>query len=165
MSSHDHIKYIAHDGGNSASHAHASHHPSIKDEYDSAAAGGGIETDSSTSNSTSSASPADGGDGGGGSGINEPVGGSMKLQRLQQRKENMFRLPRELKLPKLAAYSACQADECNCLNWKSPTTDENRIKDVDVSPSPPSNTECRTCKHSLRKLRQKHILFKTTSNI
>lgn len=142
MSGHDHTKYPANDASTS-SHPH---HPPIKDEYDSATANGGVETDSSTSNSTSSAGAADGS----GAGTHEPIAAPMRLQRMQQRKENLFRLPRHLKLPRLAAYSACQAG-CGCIYWKSSTPEEHRSKDMDVSPGPPSDAECRTCKHSLCK--------------
>jgi len=41
------------------------------------------------------------------------------LQKIQERKQQMYNWPQIKKLFKLASYSACQIEECKCCGWKS----------------------------------------------
>uniref|UniRef100_A0A146KV88 histone acetyltransferase n=4 Tax=Lygus hesperus TaxID=30085 RepID=A0A146KV88_LYGHE len=41
------------------------------------------------------------------------------LQMIQQRKNQVYAMPRDRKLLKLAIYSACQDGSCNCCGWKA----------------------------------------------
>ncbi|XP_055603504.1 histone acetyltransferase KAT2A [Uranotaenia lowii] len=71
------------------------------------------------------------------------------IERILQRKQKVYQLPRNQKLTKLSMYSACQGTECRCTGWKTP--EENRHKDVEVDYCPNFKEECRNpnCKHSL----------------
>nr|CAD7194017.1 unnamed protein product [Timema douglasi] len=65
------------------------------------------------------------------------------LQRIQQRKQQVYNWPHDKKLLKLAIYSACQAAECKCNGWKAP---------VPPAKSQPLATfvdPCRSCTHTL----------------
>nr|CAD7441630.1 unnamed protein product [Timema bartmani] len=65
------------------------------------------------------------------------------LQRIQQRKQQVYNWPHDKKLLKLAIYSACQAAECKCNGWKAP---------VPPAKSQPLATfvdPCRSCSHTL----------------
>lgn len=79
----------------------------------------------------------------------EAVTRQISLQRIQQRKQKVYRLPKNQKMAKLAMYSACQFPECRCINWKTP--EENRHRDVESNYCPQFTEECRNpvCKHSL----------------
>ncbi|XP_052865783.1 histone acetyltransferase KAT2A [Anopheles cruzii] len=74
---------------------------------------------------------------------------SDSIERIMQRKQRVYRLPRKQKLTKLSMYSSCQGTECRCTGWKTP--EEYRHKDVEVDYSPDFGEECRNpnCKHSL----------------
>lgn len=71
------------------------------------------------------------------------------LQRIQQRKQKVFSLPKIQRMAKLSMYSACQAENCRCTGWKTPQ--ENRHRDVENGYCPEFTEECRNlqCKHSL----------------
>lgn len=71
------------------------------------------------------------------------------IERILQRKQRVYQLPRNQKLTKLSMYSACQGTDCRCTGWKTP--EENRHKDVEVDYCPNFQEECRNpnCKHSL----------------
>lgn len=120
-------------------------HPHHGGGGSSGAAAAAAETDSSTNSSTA---------GGGGSSSaasgcqNEGVTRQNNLQRIQLRKDKMYGLPKNIKMAKLAGYSACQVDGCRCLNWKTP--EENRQRDAE-SHCPQFSELCRTCKHSMGK--------------
>lgn len=70
------------------------------------------------------------------------------LQLYMHLKSQVYQLPKNLKMAKLAMYSACQAPECRCCNWKTP--EENRNRDFESS-CPLFTEECRNpiCKHPL----------------
>ncbi|PSN51157.1 Histone acetyltransferase KAT2A [Blattella germanica] len=71
------------------------------------------------------------------------------LQRIQQRKQQVYNWPHNKKLLKLAIYSACQADECKCNGWKTPIPPAKSPR-VDVSQPLASFTDpCRSCNHVL----------------
>lgn len=97
-----------------------------------------IEPDGSTNSSSA-----------GTSNNQEAVTRQISLQRIQQRKQKVYRLPKNQKMAKLAMYSACQFPECRCINWKTP--EENRHRDVESNYCPQFTEECRNpgCKHSL----------------
>ncbi|KAJ6647262.1 Histone acetyltransferase KAT2A [Pseudolycoriella hygida] len=69
------------------------------------------------------------------------------LQRIQQRKLKIYKLPKTQKMAKLSMYSACQ--KCRCTGWK--TQEENRHRDVESNYCPKFTEECRnpSCKHPL----------------
>lgn len=71
------------------------------------------------------------------------------LQRIQMRKEKVYKLPKEQKMAKLSMYSSCQAADCRCPGWKTP--EENRHKDVENNYCPNYSEACRnpSCKHPL----------------
>ncbi|XP_055547535.1 histone acetyltransferase KAT2A [Wyeomyia smithii] len=71
------------------------------------------------------------------------------IERILQRKQRVYQLPRNQKLTKLSMYSACQGTDCRCTGWKTP--EENRHKDVEVDYCPSFKEECRNpnCKHTL----------------
>lgn len=65
------------------------------------------------------------------------------LQRIQQRKQQVFNWPQFQKLIKLANYSTCQIERCQCNGWKNPQPK-----------SPKSNANlfhsfCKSCNHTL----------------
>lgn len=66
----------------------------------------------------------------------------------------VYNLPKDQKMAKLAMYSACQYPECRCIGWKTP--EENRHRDVENNYCPRLIEECRNpeCKHALGKYRQ-----------
>lgn len=66
-------------------------------------------------------------------------------------KLQIYKLPKQQKMAKLAMYSACQAAECRCTGWKTP--EENRHREVETNYSPKFSEECRnsSCKHPLEK--------------
>ncbi|KAJ8980630.1 hypothetical protein NQ317_011706 [Molorchus minor] len=66
------------------------------------------------------------------------------LQKIQQKKQAVFAFPYNKKLLKLAVYSKCQGDNCDCMGWKR--TDNSQI-------SPTFTDPCR-CEHHL----ETHIL-------
>ncbi|KAK5647049.1 hypothetical protein RI129_005513 [Pyrocoelia pectoralis] len=61
------------------------------------------------------------------------------LQRIQQRKQTVLSFPYNRKLLKLAIYSKCQCDKCDCIGWK---------KTENALPTTSFNDPCR-CEHSL----------------
>ncbi|XP_055382309.1 histone acetyltransferase KAT2A [Condylostylus longicornis] len=71
------------------------------------------------------------------------------LQRIQQRKQKVFNLPKIQRMAKLSMYSACQVENCRCSGWKTPQ--ENRHRDVENGYCPEFTEECRNlqCKHPL----------------
>lgn len=88
------------------------------------------------------------GNGGGGGGSQEATRQD-SIERILQRKQRVYQLPKNQKLTKLSMYSACQGTECRCTGWKTP--EENRHKDVEVDYCPNFKEECRNpnCKHPL----------------
>ncbi|XP_063366172.1 histone acetyltransferase KAT2A [Cydia amplana] len=75
------------------------------------------------------------------------------LQRIQQRKQQVYNWPHNKKLLKLAIYSACQTPDCNCTGWKTPMPQQ-AIKAnarADNQPLATFNDPCRNCNHILEK--------------
>lgn len=69
------------------------------------------------------------------------------LQRIQQRKQQVFSLPQVKKFLKLANYSACQIEECKCNGWKNM---QNVAKSPKNESTPVAFTDpCRSCNHKL----------------
>ncbi|XP_004922629.1 histone acetyltransferase KAT2A [Bombyx mandarina] len=74
------------------------------------------------------------------------------LQRIQQRKQQVFNWPHNKKLLKLAIYSACQTPDCNCNGWKTPVTQHaGKTPRADNQPLASFNDVCRNCNHVLEK--------------
>lgn len=68
------------------------------------------------------------------------------LQRIQQRKEQVYNWPQMKKLLKMATYSACQSEGCTCTGWKTAQQLTKSPKnDLQQNFSDP----CRSCTHSL----------------
>ncbi|KAF9804318.1 hypothetical protein SFRURICE_011933 [Spodoptera frugiperda] len=75
------------------------------------------------------------------------------LQRIQQRKQQVYGWPHNKKLLKLAIYSECQTPECNCNGWKTPApqpTGKGNPR-ADNQPIATFNDPCRNCNHILEK--------------
>ncbi|XP_011501754.1 PREDICTED: histone acetyltransferase KAT2A [Ceratosolen solmsi marchali] len=70
------------------------------------------------------------------------------LQRIQQRKQQVFNLPQVKKLLKLANYSACQVDDCKCNGWKNTQTLTKSPKS-EAQPVATFTDPCRSCGHIL----------------
>ncbi|CAG9782544.1 unnamed protein product [Diatraea saccharalis] len=75
------------------------------------------------------------------------------LQRIQQRKEQVYNWPHNKKLLKLAIYSACQTPDCVCNGWKTPVTQQivKNNSRVDNQPLASFSDPCRNCNHILEK--------------
>ncbi|KAM3966079.1 gcn5 acetyltransferase [Aphomia sociella] len=75
------------------------------------------------------------------------------LQRIQQRKQQVFNWPHNKKLLKLAIYSACQTPDCNCNGWKTPVPQQAVKGNArgDNQPLATFNDPCRHCGHILEK--------------
>ncbi|XP_057653056.1 histone acetyltransferase KAT2A isoform X2 [Diorhabda carinulata] len=63
----------------------------------------------------------------------------INLQRIQQKKQAVLSLPYNKKLLKLAVYSKCQAEKCDCIGWKR----------VDSNQQNPTFTDPCRCEHLL----------------
>ncbi|XP_013141094.1 PREDICTED: histone acetyltransferase KAT2A [Papilio polytes] len=74
------------------------------------------------------------------------------LQRIQQRKQQVYNWPHNKKLLKLAIYSACQTPECSCNGWKAPVSQQ-PTKAMPRTDQPLANFSdpCRNCNHILEK--------------
>ncbi|XP_046671365.1 histone acetyltransferase KAT2A [Homalodisca vitripennis] len=71
------------------------------------------------------------------------------LQRIQQRKQQVYNWPHNKKLLKLAIYSACQMEDCKCSGWKAPAPPPKNTK-VDVTqPLANFSDPCHNCTHVL----------------
>lgn len=71
------------------------------------------------------------------------------LQRIQQRKQQVYNWPHSKKLLKLAIYSACQIEDCKCGGWKAPAPPPKNSK-VDVAQPLANFTDpCHNCTHVL----------------
>lgn len=70
------------------------------------------------------------------------------LQRIQQRKQQVFNLPQLKKLLKLANYSQCQEQDCKCSGWKSTQTLAKSPKS-EAQPIATFSDPCRSCLHTL----------------
>lgn len=79
------------------------------------------------------------------------------LQRIQQRKQQMYSWPQARKLLKLANYSACQTEECKCNGWKNPMTQKPKPENQQPASF---RTSCKTCDHSL----ENHVRHLPTQN-
>ncbi|CAH2087898.1 unnamed protein product [Euphydryas editha] len=75
------------------------------------------------------------------------------LQRIQQRKQQVYNWPHVKKLLKLAIYSACQSPECNCNGWKTPLPQQSGKTNArsDNQPLASFTDVCRNCNHILEK--------------
>ncbi|CAH4034884.1 histone acetyltransferase KAT2A isoform X1 [Pieris brassicae] len=75
------------------------------------------------------------------------------LQRIQQRKLQVYNWPHNKKLLKLAIYSACQTPECNCNGWKTPAAQQTVRPNARTDNQPLANftDPCRNCNHILEK--------------
>ncbi|CAO1442890.1 unnamed protein product [Diamesa serratosioi] len=71
------------------------------------------------------------------------------IERINQRKQKIYELPKAQKLAKVAMFSSCQSAKCHCNGWKLP--EEHRHKDVELDYSPNFQEMCRNsdCKHAL----------------
>ena len=70
------------------------------------------------------------------------------LQRIQQRKQQVYNFPQVKKLLKLANYSSCQIEECKCNGWKNMQTVVKSPK-TEAQPIPTFADLCRSCNHAL----------------
>ncbi|XP_026736170.1 histone acetyltransferase KAT2A isoform X1 [Trichoplusia ni] len=75
------------------------------------------------------------------------------LQRIQQRKQQVYNWPHNKKLLKLAIYSECQTPDCNCNGWKTPVPQPAAKGQprADNQPLANFNDPCRNCTHVLEK--------------
>ncbi|CAB3232174.1 unnamed protein product [Arctia plantaginis] len=75
------------------------------------------------------------------------------LQRIQQRKQQVYNWPHNKKLLKLAIYSACQTPECTCNGWKTPSPQHAAKANprADNQPLASFSDPCRNCNHVLEK--------------
>lgn len=71
------------------------------------------------------------------------------LQRIQQRKQQVFNWPQLKKLLKLANYSACQVAECKCNGWKNAQPLTKSPKNDMQQPVTNFFDPCRSCTHVL----------------
>ncbi|EFN77335.1 General control of amino acid synthesis protein 5-like 2 [Harpegnathos saltator] len=71
------------------------------------------------------------------------------LQRIQQRKQQMFNWPQMKKLLRLATYSACQIPECKCTAWKHTESIVKSQKDDIQHLVIDFLDPCKTCTHIL----------------
>lgn len=71
------------------------------------------------------------------------------LQRIQQRKQQMFNWPQIKKLLKLATYSACQTAECKCTGWKNAQPIIKSQKGDVQQPVTNFLDPCKTCTHPM----------------
>ncbi|VEN51701.1 unnamed protein product [Callosobruchus maculatus] len=61
------------------------------------------------------------------------------MQKIQQKKQSVLAYPLNKKLSRLAVYSRCQAEKCDCIGWKK----------TDNSVQNPTFTDLCRCDHSL----------------
>ncbi|KPI98197.1 Histone acetyltransferase KAT2A [Papilio xuthus] len=74
------------------------------------------------------------------------------LQRIQQRKQQVYNWPHNKKLLKLAIYSACQTPECSCNGWKAPVAQQPAKANARTDQPLANFTDpCRNCNHILEK--------------
>nr|XP_026491863.1 histone acetyltransferase KAT2A [Vanessa tameamea] len=75
------------------------------------------------------------------------------LQRIQQRKQQVYNWPHAKKLLKLAIYSSCQTPDCNCTGWKTSLPQQNSKTNnrTDNQPIASFTDLCRNCNHILEK--------------
>ncbi|XP_014772776.1 histone acetyltransferase KAT2A isoform X1 [Octopus bimaculoides] len=74
---------------------------------------------------------------------------SNTMQRIAHKKAMVKGYPRPKKLEKLAVYSSCKTEGCNCNGWKNPNPPPTPPR-VDVSQPLASLTDpCRSCSHTL----------------
>ncbi|VVD03083.1 unnamed protein product [Leptidea sinapis] len=73
------------------------------------------------------------------------------LQRIQQRKLQVYNWPHNKKLLKLAIYSGCQTPECGCNGWKTPVSQQTIRANTrnDNQPLATFTDPCRNCNHIL----------------
>ncbi|KAF4533073.1 hypothetical protein B566_EDAN002636 [Ephemera danica] len=73
------------------------------------------------------------------------------LQRIQQRKQQVYNWQASKKILKLAIYSACQEADCKCNGWKSPAVppSNNKTPKADSQPLASFTDPCRSCTHVL----------------
>ncbi|XP_012270627.1 histone acetyltransferase KAT2A [Orussus abietinus] len=82
------------------------------------------------------------------------------LQRIQQRKQQVFNWPQLKKLLKLANYSACQVEDCKCNGWKNVQPLPKSPKNDMQQPVTNFFDPCRSCTHTL----ENHITHLPTQN-
>ncbi|XP_039747718.1 histone acetyltransferase KAT2A [Pararge aegeria] len=74
------------------------------------------------------------------------------LQRIQQRKNQVYSWPHNKKLLKLAIYSTCQTPDCVCNGWKAPVAQQSgKGCRADNQPLASFTDPCRNCNHVLEK--------------
>ncbi|ERL93579.1 hypothetical protein D910_10867 [Dendroctonus ponderosae] len=78
------------------------------------------------------------------------------LQNIRQKKQQLLLLPMSKKLQRLAMYSKCQEQNCDCIGWKRPVKTEN-------PPAPEFDDPCR-CGHLLE-LHVSHLRAKPEETI
>jgi len=71
------------------------------------------------------------------------------LQRIQQRKQQMYDWPQMKKLLKLATYSACQVEKCKCNGWKNAQPFMRPQKGEIQQPVINFFDPCKICSHAL----------------
>ncbi|XP_076445875.1 histone acetyltransferase KAT2A-like isoform X2 [Babylonia areolata] len=71
------------------------------------------------------------------------------FQRIAQKKMMVKSFPRNKKLEKLAVYSACKSEGCNCNGWKNPNPPPTSSRADMSQPLANLTDPCRSCGHSL----------------
>ncbi|KAJ3653216.1 hypothetical protein Zmor_012480 [Zophobas morio] len=84
----------------------------------------------------------------------QPASRQTNLQRIQQKKQAVLAFPYSKKLLKLAIYSKCQGENCNCTGWKKT---ESAIQELTFS------DPCR-CEHALE-AHISHLRCKTEDDL
>lgn len=100
--------------------------------------------------STSSGTPTEKTTGGSSTSSDKSVWHS-NLDRIQQRKEQVYNWPHSKKLLKLAIYSNCQVEKCECSNWKAPAPPPKNTKEDATPPLANFTDPCHNCSHILSK--------------
>lgn len=73
------------------------------------------------------------------------------VQIIKLQKQEMFNWPKTKKLFKLAMFSKCQAEGCECLGWKTSTEITNGQKTDFTQPLDSFQEPCRHCEHWISK--------------
>lgn len=81
--------------------------------------------------------------------LQNPASRQNNIQRIQQHKQQIYNWPQVKKLLKLASYSACQAEECDCNSWKNAQPITKSQKGETQQPVINLFDPCKTCTHTL----------------
>lgn len=80
---------------------------------------------------------------------NPPKPVQTNLQRIKQQKQDVYNWPRNKKLFKLAMFSSCQTEACECNGWKIPAHLVRAQKTDFTQPLEQFTEPCRNCNHLL----------------